>query len=140
MRLEVDSIYYYDVLNIYDRLCDEIKKGYGNLAKASLILGYNRTFLYSYSHIGSVNQLFRVCEKLNLDFAYILTGKKLNPKKTFSLEKLLHIYYNRDRSKRIPDNIKAIMSMLKKKKKKNIRLATLLYLSELLSIRPLDLI
>lgn len=140
MRLEVDSIYYYDVLNIYDRLCSEIVRMYGNLSKASLKLGKHKTFLYSQNHVSSLRTLFETCNKLGLDFAYILTGKKTEPKTTFSIDTLIKCYEKRHIPQRIPNSIKSIISMLKKGKNKNIRLATLLYLSELLSISPLELI
>jgi hypothetical protein len=117
-----------------------VENSYGNLARASSLLGKHKSFLYSQDHVASLRTLFETCDKLGLDFAYILTGKKTKPKTNISLDNLVACYKNRHIQQRIPNNIKSIISMLKKGKNKNIRLATLLYLSELLSISPLDLI
>lgn len=142
MRIEVDSIYYYDVLNIYDRLCNESIKKYGCLSRASHYMGKHRTYLYSFSHVGSVNNLFDICKKLDLDFGYILTGKKSEKKDSIDLKKILKKYELKKSVNLNPihKSIRTIMCLIRTGRAKNIRLATLLYLSEFLSTNPLDLI
>lgn len=139
MRIETDSPYYYDVLNIYDRLCQEIVKKYGYIAKATKILGKSPSFLHSPDHVGSVNNLFDICNKLDLDFGYILNGNSYRPSE-INLDKLLKAYNAHRYKTRIPNSIKAIISTIRNGKAKNIKLATLLYLSDLLKSNPFDLI
>lgn len=142
MRIETDSDYYYDVLNIYERLIAEIKSKYKTISQASISIGKSKGFLYQPDTIGSVQKLNDICRKFDFDFEYILLGKKNThhySEKKINLLKLLNFYQSNLYKQRTPNTIKAIMSMIRKGKN-NIRLATLLMFSDLYKVSPLELI
>ena len=95
MRIETDSDYYYDVLNIYERIRAEILKKHSSIYKAVLSIGKSKGYLYTADTVGSVQNLNKLCEKFDLDFDYILLGgknqekyskKEINLKKLFSVK------------------------------------------------------
>lgn len=136
MRIETDTDYYYDVVNVYNRLIDEAIKKFGNLSRASKAMSKNDSYLYSVEHIGSVNNLFKICKKLELNFPYILTGKHgTHPE--INYDNLLKIYKQSKKAK--PESMRTIICMLRKKKN-NIKLATLFFFSDFFKVHPLKLI
>lgn len=136
MRVESDTDYYYDVLAVYNRLLEEAIKKFGTLSKASKVMGKKAPYLYAIEHIGSVNNLFDICNKLELNFPFILIGKQ-GTHKEINYGNLLEIYKRSKKAK--PVNMRTIVCLLKKKKK-NIKLATLFFYSDFFKVSPLKLI
>lgn len=142
MRIETDSDYYYDILNIYERLIAEIKKRFHSLEKGAVLIGKSRSYFYQSDIIGSVQNLNRICKILDLDFDYMILGKNNSNhyiERKINFENLLKIYHQNKYKKRSTNTIKAIISMIKKGKN-NIKLATLLMFSDLYKTSPLNLI
>jgi hypothetical protein len=142
MRIETDSDYYYDVLNVYDRLIAEIKQKYHSIEKASLSIGKSRGYLYQSDTIGSVQKLNELCEKFDIDFEFVLLGKNNShhyTKRTINLKNLYNKYLEHKYKTFHSNTVKAIMCMVKKGKN-NIKIATLLMFSDLFKTSPLKLI
>lgn len=142
MRIETDSDYYYDVLNIYDRLISEIKQKYNSIEKASLSIGKSKGYLYQSNTIGSVKKLNEICEKFDFDFDYILLGKNNThhyTKRKINFNNLLKLYQEHKYKTRSTNTAKATISMIRKGKN-NIKLATLLMFADLYKTSPLNLI
>lgn len=142
MRIETDSDYYYDVLNIYERLISEIKKRFHSLEKGAVLIGKSRSYFYQSDIIGSVKKLNELCEKFDFDFDYILLGKNNThhyTKRKINFNNLLKLYQEHRYKTRSTNTVKAIISMIRKGKS-NIKLATLLMFADLYKTSPLNLI
>lgn len=142
MRIETDSEYYYDVLNIYERFTKEVVEKYGNLSKAAKSINRSKGYLYSSYRAGTIRKFYMLCNQLNIDFDYCVTGKNNRHQfieKNIDFNKLIKIYKQNRYKTRIKDSIKTIISRVKNGRD-NIKLATLLYLSELFKVPPIELI
>lgn len=142
MRIETDSDYYYDVITIYDRLCNEILKRYPSIYTASKSIGKSKGYLYSPNTLGSVQNLHTLCKQFDIDFEYMITGKNNRGKfypSEIDLKKLYDTYCLKRYTVRHSDSIKVIMHHIKQGKK-NIKLATLFNIADLYKLSPLSLI
>lgn len=142
MRIETDSDYYYAVLNILERLRDEVRLKYGSLAKGSKKLGKSCTYLNKIDIIGSVRHLDDVCKILDIDLEYLIerkenTGHYRN--KELSFKKLLSVYKENIYNFRKTASMKTIASGINKGRC-NIKIATLLQWADLFRVSPIYLI
>lgn len=134
-RIESDSEYYYEVLSVNDRLLDEISKKYPTIYGTKKLLG--KSFIKLYTGVCSIKKLYNICEKLDIDFGYCLTGKEHF--RGYSLEKLIKIYDNQRYHKQNTDSIRTIMSYIRHGKD-NIKIATLFRIAEILKKNIKDII
>lgn len=135
MRVESDSDYYYDVLDINERLRELIIEKYKSIFRATKILGKKGIILYKF--VGSIEVLHNICTSLDIDFGYCLTGKESF--KDYDLKKLVDIYSQSRYKVKKTNSISAIISLIRHGKK-NIKLATLLKISTLLKKKIPELI
>lgn len=134
-RVESDSEYYYDILNINDRLHDMIIAKHKSIYNAYKLLGNKGHNLYEF--VSSLEMLKNICSKLDIDFGYCLTGKSYF--NDYDLQKLVKVYESCRYKKRKPNGTSAIISMIRHGKK-NIKIASLLRISTLLKKNIADLI
>lgn len=141
-RIETESDYYYDVLNIQERFLEEALSKHKTISRIARITGKKQSFFYKSNFIGSVDKLNELCIKLDIDFDYIM-GKKENlghhRKKKISLDKMLKIYEQNRYKHRSSNSMKSIACSIKKGKQ-NIKIATLLQWADIFKTSPLDLI
>lgn len=135
MRVESDSDYYYEILNINERLRGEVEKKYKSVYNAVKILDKKGLNLYKF--IGSLEILHTICEALDIDFGFCLTGKEYF--KDYNLQKLVSVYDKQRYKTKKPNSISAIISLIRKGKK-NIKIATLLKLSTILKKKLSEII
>ncbi|MEE0060523.1 MAG: hypothetical protein UE295_06825 [Acutalibacteraceae bacterium] len=143
MRIETDSDYYYDTLNIYERIRLELLEKYKSLYSASLIFGMSEAYFYQTNCIGTVNKLLRICKEMNIDFDWAITGKNNHHQfipRELDFNKLISVYEEHKYSGRTSNSVKSIISGLRTKVKKNIKIATLLYLADMFKVSPVDII
>jgi hypothetical protein len=135
MRVENDSDYYYDILNINDRLHEMIIEKHKSIYNAYKILGRRGHNLYEF--VSSLEMLHHICSKLDINFGYCLTGE--NQFDNYDLQKLVKVYESCRYKKKKPNGTSAIISMIRHGKK-NIKIATLLKISTLLKKKIPELI
>ena len=142
MRIETDSDYYYAVLNILERLREEVRLKYGSLAKGSKKLGKSCAYLNKIDIIGSVRNLDEICRILDIDFDYLIERKENlghYRNKELSFKKLISIYKKNAYAFRKSNSMKAIASGIYKGRQ-NMKIATLLQWADLFRLSPTELI
>jgi hypothetical protein len=141
-RIETDSIYYYDVLNIQERFLEEALAKHKTISNIAKITGKKQSMFYKTDYLGSIKNLDDMCKKLDIDLDFILERKENlghYRKKQISLMKMYRIYKEHTYKHRSSNSMKAIACLIKKGKQ-NVKIATLLQWADIFKVNPLDLI
>ena len=142
---------YYRCLAVMDRIREETIKEYGNLSRLSIKMGYSRSFLGTRDNQAQVFRIpliVKIAQELNVSVDWLLSGKNKQPfrKCIINYEKLIQAYDQKASENKkhsgnsIKKSVQSSMCFLKKNISKNLNLATLFYLSDILHVSIADLV